>query len=91
MKSIDFSVAYDDAADVLYLSRGVPVLSSVKEEDGLLWRYSSADDRLVALTVLDFAAGWKLRLRELADRIAHAFGISQAEADALLRDVALAA
>lgn len=66
----DFDVAYDQNADVLYISTKLtgPSYTSAGE-NGIVWSHQIADGRLVSMTVLDFNAHWQNRLALLTEQL----------------------
>jgi hypothetical protein len=72
-------VIFDSEADVLYISKGRPVLSHVDEkEDGLLLRLANTDGHPTGITALDFRDTWRNRESEFYARVADDLGVSTA-------------
>lgn len=69
--------SYDENADVLYLSIAGPVAALTEEgEDGLLRRFSLADDKPVGVTVPGFRKAWGGHLTLLAEHVAEFLQLS---------------
>jgi hypothetical protein len=77
MKTDSLRIRYDKGSDVLYVMtpRYGPAYG---EEDGpgLVWRYLNTDNTLVGLTVMDYGAYWRPRMRELAKVMADHFHVA---------------
>jgi hypothetical protein len=84
----EFETAYDQAADVLYVTTGAngPALAE-EDEDGLVWRRSVGDGALVGLTVVDFAEVWQARLPTLIGSFAQRFSVPEPAAQAVFLGV----
>ncbi|WP_313586310.1 DUF2283 domain-containing protein [Aquidulcibacter sp.] len=66
----DFDVAYDQNADVLYVSTKLTGPSYTSEgKNGIVWSHQIADGRLVSMTVMDFNALWQNRLAYLTEQL----------------------
>jgi len=69
--------SYDESADVLYLSVTGPVAALTEEgDDGLLRRFSIADDKPVGITVPSFRRAWGEHLTLLAQHVAEFLQLS---------------
>lgn len=82
--------SYDENADVLYLSVTGPVAALTEEgDDGLLRRFSIADDKPVGITVPGFRKAWSGHLTLLAQRVAEFLQLSVAITEKKLVSIAV--
>jgi uncharacterized protein YuzE len=64
---MNVSIAYDQEADVVYLSLGKPVPAVSEEiQEGVFARYDPETDELVGLTVTNFSKKFGIEPRELS-------------------------
>lgn len=79
-----FSVVYDGAADVLYLTRRAePAATGKQDKYGVVWRYDR-DGTLIGATIMDFYESWSDDLSLLTERLAKRFAIPEPQAQVVL-------
>lgn len=88
MNNQHIDVAYDDFADVLYLTSGkVDRTKNSEDEAGLVLRYDLSTKKPVGATIIDFKEYWIPQRQHLIERLAKFFRISPDDAENALRSV----
>jgi hypothetical protein len=84
----EFSVIYDRASDVLYITTPcVDAEQGVEDEFGLVWRYDW-NGRLLGCTIVDFSEHWyPERRHQLADLIAKNLELPLGQTENILANV----
>jgi len=77
--------AYDDFADVLYLTSGIIARTkNMEEEAGLVLRYDAKTLKPVGATIVDYKEYWLPKRQHLVHRLSRFFGISFEDANKVI-------
>ncbi len=83
----EFKVAYDQIADVLYISTRRDVSTrGVEDSYGVVWRYDS-EGELIGATIVDFDDYWHDKHELLAKELSKRFDIPQRQALTVLEHI----
>jgi len=83
----EFHVAYDEHADVLYITtRRDRSARGIEDSLGVVWRYDG-EGELIGATIVDFVDYWHDKHALLAREISKRFHIPQKQAETVLEHV----
>jgi uncharacterized protein YuzE len=85
---VEFNVAYDRDADVLYITTPIqPAARGIEDENGLVWRYDSKGNPL-GCTIIDFSEYWlPSRAHRLANILAEHLEIPVAQIETVISHI----